>query len=131
MSLSHVTGSSATSAPLQLQRPPDNTRSYLVLAIGVATAVVIYMLTRSTLPHVGDNIHSLPHGGNYCDGTKSIAYNKPARNFPSSNLLGLAPVFLALALFAVTCPFVTQGPVNYTRRISICHQCGTAPSSSS
>ncbi|CAC83716.1 TGB2 protein [Garlic latent virus] len=71
---------------MPLSPPPDHTRTYFAGAIGVCVALCLYTLTRSTLPHVGDNIHSLPHGGCYQDGTKRIFYNRPAKNFPSSNL---------------------------------------------
>nr|QED43823.1 TGB2 [Garlic latent virus]QED43877.1 TGB2 [Garlic latent virus]QED43883.1 TGB2 [Garlic latent virus] len=71
---------------MPLSPPPDHTKTYFAGAIGVCVALCLYTLTRSTLPHVGDNIHSLPHGGCYQDGTKRIVYNNPARNFPSSNL---------------------------------------------
>nr|APG77774.1 triple gene block protein 2 [Asian prunus virus 2] len=69
-----------------LTPPPDNTRVLLPIAIGLGVGVVIWCLTRSTLPQVGDNIHSLPHGGNYLDGTKRISYCGPKDSFPSSNL---------------------------------------------
>nr|QCY49521.1 triple gene block 2 protein [Shallot latent virus] len=72
---------------MPLSPPPDHTKTYFACAVGVCIALCLYALTRSTLPHVGDNIHSLPHGGCYQDGTKRIVYNSPARNFPSSNLL--------------------------------------------
>nr|QED43853.1 TGB2 [Garlic latent virus] len=71
---------------MPLSPPPDHTKTYFAGAIGVCIALCLYTLTRSTLPHVGDNIHSLPHGGCYQDGTKRIVYNSPAKNFPSSNL---------------------------------------------
>nr|WDD44732.1 triple gene block protein 2 [Shallot latent virus] len=88
---------------MPLSPPPDHTKTLLAGVVGVCIALCLYTLTRSTLPHVGDNIHSLPHGGCYQDGTKKIIYNRPARNFPSSNLhLGLTSpfslVFLLLGL---------------------------------
>nr|QYF50192.1 MAG: TGB2 protein [Henan betaflexivirus 10] len=72
---------------MPLSPPPDHTKTYFAGAIGICVALCLYTLTRSTLPHVGDNIHNLPHGGCYQDGTKRIVYNSPARSFPSSNLL--------------------------------------------
>ncbi|QED44837.1 TGB2 [Garlic yellow virus] len=84
---------------MPLSPPPDHTRTYLACAIGAAIAICLYVLTRSTLPHVGDNIHHLPHGGCYQDGTKRIYYNRPQRNYPSSNLgSGSANVFIVILL---------------------------------
>nr|AFV36810.1 TGB2 protein [Garlic latent virus] len=84
---------------MPLSPPPDHTKTFFACAVGVCIALCLYTLTRSTLPHVGDNIHSLPHGGCYQDGTKRIIYNSPARKFPSSNLLsGLTTPLCFLAL---------------------------------
>nr|AQM55958.1 ORF3 [Bamboo mosaic virus]AQM55993.1 ORF3 [Bamboo mosaic virus] len=88
--------------PLHLARPPDNTKSYLVLAIGIASALFLYTLTRNTLPHTGDNIHHLPHGGRYVDGTKGILYNSPTSSYPSSSLPFTMVIALATTLFLIT-----------------------------
>lgn len=57
--------------------PPDYSKVYITLAGGAALGVLIYALRTNHLPHVGDNTHSLPHGGRYCDGNKQIHYYKP------------------------------------------------------
>ncbi|UXP34783.1 TGB2 [Garlic virus J] len=57
--------------------PPDYTRIYTTLAAGAALGAIIYTLRSNHLPTVGDNTHSLPHGGRYCDGNKQILYNGP------------------------------------------------------
>lgn len=62
---------------MPLVPPADHSKSFLALSIGVALAVFAWTVTRSTLPQVGDNIHSLPHGGYYRDGTKAIHYGGP------------------------------------------------------
>nr|ACG60022.1 triple gene block protein 2 [Carrot carlavirus WM-2008] len=67
--------------------PPDNSKAVLAVAVGLSLAVITFALTRNNLPQVGDNIHSLPHGGCYSDGTKRISYFAPQEKFPSSNLL--------------------------------------------
>nr|SNQ27848.1 triple gene block protein 2 [Elm carlavirus] len=72
---------------MPLSPPADKTSVYFASAIGLGIALSLFTLTRSTLPHVGDNIHSLPHGGRYRDGTKSVDYCGPAKRYPSSNLL--------------------------------------------
>nr|UCJ00533.1 triple gene block protein 2 [Peach chlorotic mottle virus] len=74
---------------MPLAQPPDFSKSVFPLAIGLAVGVVIFALTRSTLPHTGDNIHHLPHGGNYVDGTKKISYCGPKESFPTPGILGL------------------------------------------
>nr|QED43727.1 TGB2 [Garlic latent virus] len=90
---------------MPLSPPPDHTKTFFAGAIGICIALCLYTLTRSTLPHVGDNIHSLPHGGCYQDGTKRIVYNSPARNFPSSNLLPnfSSPLCLLALIFGLIC----------------------------
>lgn len=62
---------------MPLTPPPDYTKVFLAIAVGFSCALVISLFTRSTLPHVGDQIHSLPHGGWYRDGTKQIFYGRP------------------------------------------------------
>nr|AEI55833.1 12K protein [Potato virus H] len=62
---------------MPLSPPPDYTKVLFCACVGVASSVIVHLGTRSTLPSVGDNIHSLPHGGLYRDGTKQIAYCSP------------------------------------------------------
>nr|QQG34555.1 TGB2 [Tagetes carlavirus 1] len=62
-----------------LTPPPDHTRTFLVAAIGASVVLLVYVYSRSTLPGVGDNLHSLPHGGFYRDGTKTIHYGAPCK----------------------------------------------------
>nr|AFV36802.1 TGB2 protein [Garlic latent virus] len=90
---------------MPLSPPPDHTKTFFASVVGICIALCLYTLTRSTLPHVGDNLHSLPHGGCYQDGTKRIFYNSPARKFPSSNLLsGLtAPLCLLTFIIGLIC----------------------------
>nr|QED44825.1 TGB2 [Garlic yellow virus]QED44831.1 TGB2 [Garlic yellow virus] len=84
---------------MPLSPPPDHSKTFLACAIGATVAVCLFTLTRSTLPHVGDNIHHLPHGGCYQDGTKRIHYNSPRSHYPSSNLgSGSPPVFIVVLL---------------------------------
>nr|AVL25845.1 TGB2 [Potato virus S] len=64
---------------MPLTPPPDHTKLYIAIAIGLSTALIATSLTRSTLPIVGDSQHNLPHGGRYRDGTKAIDYYKPCK----------------------------------------------------
>nr|BDG15106.1 triple gene block protein2 [Clover yellow mosaic virus] len=86
-------------APIHLTPPPDHSKTLLAAVVGVSLAVLVFTLTRSTLPHVGDNIHSLPHGGDYRDGTKIISYNSPRGNRVGT--LKTLPLILAITLPAV------------------------------
>nr|AFV36818.1 TGB2 protein [Garlic latent virus] len=108
---------------MPLSPPPDHTKTFFAGAIGVCIALGLYTLTRSTLPHVGDNIHSLPHGGCYQDGTKRIIYNSPARNFPSSSLLLnlLSPLFLIALIFGLICLSEKIKPSTSTRVTCNCN----------
>lgn len=80
-------------APLRLTPPPDLTKPIIPLTVGIGISLVIYALTRSTLPSVGDNFHSLPHGGWYKDGTKTVYYQKPGGSTTS-----WTPILLVVAL---------------------------------
>nr|BDX36197.1 triple gene block protein 2 [Plantago asiatica mosaic virus] len=86
-----------------LTPPTDYGKPVLAASIGISLAALVYTATRSTLPHVGDNLHALPHGGRYVDGTKSISYYSPnnskARDpFPYAFLLILTLSGLILLL---------------------------------
>ncbi|AIZ76621.1 triple gene block protein 2 [Elderberry carlavirus B] len=107
---------------MPLSAPPDRTRVYLCAGIAICILGTIFFLTRSNLPHVGDNIHSLPHGGRYRDGTKSVDYCSPRTRLPSSNLLtsGVSN-FWVLALICVLIGFI-----KLSARTPSC-QCGHCP----
>nr|UOF93383.1 triple gene block 2 protein [Plantago yellow mosaic virus] len=85
---------------VHLTPPADHSKSILAVVIGISIALVVFSITRNTLPHVGDNIHSLPHGGAYKDGTKSIIYSSPNRSLPGSSGRSIALVL------TITLPFL-------------------------
>nr|BAU20380.1 triple gene block protein 2 [Daphne virus S] len=64
---------------MPLTPPPDYTTAVLVAAATLGATLFISSLTRNTQPQVGDNIHSLPHGGYYKDGTKVVHYGAPGK----------------------------------------------------
>nr|QED43571.1 TGB2 [Garlic latent virus] len=104
---------------MPLLPPPDNTKAILAVAIGCGIGLALFVLTRSTLPHVGDNLHSLPHGGSYRDGTKAINYCGPRKNYPSSNLLSNSTAFVPLVVIVLT------GIIIFiSRRGNCCVACG-------
>lgn len=90
-------------------QPPDYSKSVYPIAVGVAVAVVLFTLTRSTLPQVGDNIHNLPHGGNYQDGTKRISYCGPKDSFPSSSIISSGtPMIIGIIIFLIFAIYVSE-----------------------
>ncbi|AJP16555.1 TGB2 [Alfalfa latent virus] len=99
---------------MPLIAPPNNSNSYLALAIGAGFAIIIFTLRSNQLPHVGDNIHSLPHGGFYRDGTKVIQYNSPVRT-PNNwfkgpnNIQALALVLLVIGLIHASSVKISRG----------------------
>ncbi|AZM69109.1 triple gene block protein 2 [Garlic yellow mosaic-associated virus] len=83
---------------MPISAPPDYSKTFVIIAVGAGIALCLFILTRSTLPSVGDNIHQLPHGGTYVDGTKRINYCGPNKEFPSSNLFNPGSNFGVLLL---------------------------------
>ncbi|BAI49694.1 triple gene block protein 2 [Butterbur mosaic virus] len=103
---------------MPLAPPPDNTKTLFALAIGVGLALILFVATRSTLPHVGDNIHHLPHGGRYRDGTKSIDYCSPGNKSPSSSFRG--EWYALIVVFGISFYLF----LDYNSKI--CVRCGTS-----
>nr|QED43235.1 TGB2 [Garlic common latent virus] len=104
---------------MPLLPPPDNTKAVLAVAIGCSIGLALFVLTRSTLPHVGDNLHSLPHGGSYRDGTKSINYCGPKKTYPSSNLFANSTSLVPIVVLALTGVIILL-----SRHNSRCVACG-------
>lgn len=81
--------------------PPDFSKVYLAAVAGICATLAIHAATRDTKPHVGDNIHHLPHGGHYQDGNKRIIY----AGLHYSNRLQTgdhwAAVLVAILIFAI------------------------------
>nr|QQG34649.1 TGB2 [Cymodocea nodosa foveavirus 1] len=87
---------------MPLVAPANKWKELKIPIIILSCSIVLYVLTRSTLPYSGDNIHALPHGGKYCDGTKTILYNKPGGSYPSIKLpLNLPIILLPLSLIII------------------------------
>lgn len=84
-----------------LTPPPDHSKAILAVAIGVGLALVIHFSLSYKLPSPGDNIHHLPFGGSYRDGTKSISYNSPSRAPRNSEFLPIALVFFIIGALHV------------------------------
>nr|QTW21046.1 ORF3 [Potato virus X]CAA80776.1 12kDa protein [Potato virus X] len=92
----------------RLTAPVNSEKVYIVLGLSFALISITFLLSRNNLPHVGDNIHSLPHGGAYRDGTKAILYNSP--NFGSRTSLNnsknaafAAVLLLSLLIYGSRC----------------------------
>nr|UCJ00159.1 triple gene block 2 [Cherry green ring mottle virus]UCJ00187.1 triple gene block 2 [Cherry green ring mottle virus] len=103
---------------MSLKPPTDFSKPLLFAAAGVSLALLCAAYKSHYLPSVGDNIHSLPHGGYYSDGTKSISYNglncqqNHSQNFPLSNnkLIPLALVLFVSFLIYVSSKFGNRSP---------------------
>nr|QQG34572.1 TGB2 [Phyllanthus potexvirus 1] len=90
--------------PPHLTPPRDYTPLLAPLALGFSIALVAFFLSRSNLPHAGDNIHSLPHGGCYRDGTKRVTYNGPggvSAIDSISRLASRAPFWIVLLVLGI------------------------------
>ncbi|QVE55511.1 triple gene block 2 [Pomes virus Greece] len=59
---------------MSLTPPPDYTNAIICGCVGICSALIIVSLKGDYSATVGDNIHKLPHGGSYKDGTKSVVY---------------------------------------------------------
>nr|AJR19305.1 triple gene block protein 2 [Hop latent virus]WCR76292.1 triple gene block protein 2 [Hop latent virus] len=64
---------------MPLTPPPDYSKLLISVVAGAAVASSIWLLTKNTLPVVGDREHALPHGGLYKDGTKTVLYSSPGK----------------------------------------------------
>ncbi|AHB87035.1 putative triple gene block protein 2 [Potexvirus nesignambrosiae] len=62
---------------MPLQPPPNYIPVLVPIAVGIGLALLVVTFRSNQLPNQGDNIHSLPHGGRYRDGTKQVFYNAP------------------------------------------------------
>lgn len=94
--------------------------------IGVAVACVIHFTQRSNLPHVGDQGHSLPHGGIYRDGTKAVNYYSPNHSFPRPGLLNKCTNslgVLSLISILIIAIIVNERVFNRGRRVCVCTSC--------
>nr|QQG34622.1 TGB2 [Yucca alphaflexivirus 1] len=96
---------------MPLVEPKSHHDTFAALAVGLAIVGFAWVITRSTLPHVGDNIHSLPHGGQYRDGTKQISYCSP-RSHPghSAKPSSHGALFLLLTLPLIIFLFERRHP---------------------
>nr|WCC59455.1 triple block protein 2 [Narcissus mosaic virus] len=110
--------------------PPVNYEQvYKVLAIGFLLCASIYCLRSNHLPHVGDNIHSLPHGGNYADGTKRVQYFRPHSSTSTNHKYTALCAVLTLSLLIFAQTRLAAG--NRRTSVSICHHCSSQGSLSS
>ncbi|UUB84582.1 triple gene block protein 2 [Blueberry virus S] len=104
---------------MPLTPPPNYTQAVTAVCIGVSLALLTGLLTRSTLPVVGDLQHNLPHGGRYRDGTKCIEYRGPGKlnSVESRGTWGTQPWLLVIVLVGAIILLSKRG----VRRC----QCGT------
>nr|UDF48719.1 triple gene block protein 2 [Cowpea mild mottle virus] len=103
---------------MPLTAPPDYTKAFTYLVIGLSICVGLYTLTRHTTPIAGDNIHRLPFGGCYKDGTKSILYNRPGLSSQPFLNFGKLEAFLMVVIISGLIVFSSS------RKAKTCHVCG-------
>nr|QED43056.1 TGB2 [Asparagus virus 3] len=106
--------------------PPTNYESvFKILAIGALSCLSIYALRANQLPHTGDNVHHLPHGGNYADGTKRIQYFRPGGKLHDHSKFTAGCVVLFLTLLILV---QSQWPSRTIRSsVHVCTHCSQAP----
>lgn len=108
---------------MSLRQPENFSGKIVPICVSVTIGVILFLLTKNNLPHVGDNIHSLPHGGTYIDGSKRINYCSPRGSYPGNNLLRgsghlLNPAILVFVLiFAI---YVSNRMGNRSITLSSC-----------
>lgn len=104
---------------MPLTAPPDYTRVFLCVGLGLTLALVVAVYSRSTLPFVGDNSHALPHGGIYRDGTKSVCYGAPKKLNSLESYSG-NQAWAAFGVFSLTGLVLLSSW--FSRSCAACHQ---------
>ncbi|UTI93306.1 triple gene block 2 [Chaenostoma potexvirus] len=98
-----------------LTPPADFSKPLLALACGISLAIITLSLTRSTLPFSGDPNHSLPFGGLYKDGTKTILFNKPGTSTKTNHT-----AWALGAIFCLTAIITARALADHTHRVCRC-----------
>lgn len=77
----------------------DLTDTYKIIAIALLLSACIYFQNSHYQPVAGDNLHRLPFGGQYQDGTKKISYFPQQQSyFHSGNKLNVLILIFILTL---------------------------------
>nr|AXB54207.1 TGBp2 [Pepino mosaic virus] len=77
----------------------DLTDTYKIIAIAFLLSACIYFQNSHYQPVAGDNLHRLPFGGQYQDGTKKISYFPQQQSyFHSGNKLNVIILIFILTL---------------------------------
>nr|QZA75356.1 triple gene block protein 2 [Cowpea mild mottle virus]UZP17169.1 triple gene block 2 [Cowpea mild mottle virus] len=103
---------------MPLSPPPDHTKSFLALAVGIGLSLVVWALNRYTYPVAGDSQHRFPFGGCYRDGTKSAIYHRPSIPTSSGFGFGKLEAFLSSLLLGLLILCLSS------RKNLNCHVCG-------
>lgn len=103
---------------MPLSPPPDHTKSFLALAVGLGLSFVVLAVNRYIYPVAGDSQHRFPFGGCYRDGTKAAIYHKPS--LPTTNHFGLGKLEIFLGILSLSLLIIYLS----SRRNPSCHVCG-------
>ncbi|ALQ43528.1 triple gene block protein 2 [Plantain virus X] len=105
--------------------PPTNFEQvWKIAAIGLLTCGSIYALRANHQPHVGDNLHALPHGGLYRDGTKQITYCSPQKTHAYNHKWTAAAAIAILSLLIYAQSRFSLG--NRPDPVRVCRHCPQA-----
>nr|AZF99038.1 orf3 [Papaya mosaic virus] len=108
---------------VHLTPPTDHSKTFFVLAIGVGIACIFHFALAYRLPTPGDGSHSLPFGGHYRDGTKTISYNSPRGHSTNHGLAPLAAVLCIIFALHVLRPRDRASGLNHHH----CPSCSPPP----
>nr|APG31857.1 TGBp2 [Arachis pintoi virus] len=98
--------------------PPDYTKVWIAAAVGGSIALISLIAVQDRTPHVGDNIHHLPHGGSYQDGNKRVLYQGPSHRGANKPSWAPAAAVLLLSVAILVSEFSKR-----RRRVHRCVTC--------
>ncbi|QYF50238.1 MAG: putative triple gene block protein 2 [Xinjiang alphaflexivirus 2] len=105
---------------MPLTPPPDPNKSYQLAILAAGVVLTTLVLVSDHTPKVGDQLHNLPFGGYYQDGTKKIHYWKNQHPNQLSQTLTKPNNFTVL-IIALTIILLLHGLHKYNNNNSVRH----------